>query len=586
MNIKQPAGYDISHYEEIVDFSAISPRPALIITKATEGISFIDDKFERFFAGMKKAGIFRGAYHFHRKAFPAKTQADHFLNVCQMAGVMDRDILVLDVEEGGETAAQLMEWFERVRTVRPFNPVMIYSRKNLLDPILMTTAQKNYFKQIPVWTAGYPYNPDDYFSPPASYIPDQTRWGPVWMWQYSDKGVVSGIQGQVDLNWLSAELLTLVGGENPGSDVTEAWFDSRVLYTRGHRDSPRPFNFHVTTFRREDVERIHVNGLGFQGTGMYFWETRGKPDIVINGGHADYSISPPVPLSVVVSDGNLQKASTSEYSIQFDDKHQPIGMLWFKDLEAFNAVGISDILLLDGIVPASVRVMTIMDILKTTIPFVDNTYVDPRNAIFWNDTEYILIDIDGRNDGTQGLTRLELAHFAKSIGAKWGGNLDGGDSNTLIFNKNGTPVVKNNPPDGKLHAVANHVGFWIKSGVTPPPDGGTPMPQDTYITNPNRPSPLYSSNGKYREDIPAATVIACDWLWPDGPLAGMRKIVSGYITDGDRFIKDVDIDLYTAPPPPPPPTDPTLPDVPYTFTLGDGVNYQKETITGILKSLK
>ena len=34
--------------------------------------------------------------------------------------------------------------------------------KNILDPIVTTTAQKDYLKQIPVWTAGYPANPDNY----------------------------------------------------------------------------------------------------------------------------------------------------------------------------------------------------------------------------------------------------------------------------------------------------------------------------------------------------------------------------------------------------------------------------------------
>ena len=238
MQIKQPACYDVSHYEEITDFNAITPRPLLMITKATEGSGWVDDKFVRFFDGMKRAGIRRGAYHFHRKAYSSTSQANNFINMCEAGGVTSQDILVLDVEEGGESAAQLQSWFEIVGGRFPNNLLMIYSRKNLLDPIQMllskifpintptfsinmTLAEREFFKKIPVWTAGYPFTPDNYNSPPSSYIPDQTKWGPVWLWQYSDKGVIVGITGGVDLNWMSPDIQNWLGSppEPPAGNV-------------------------------------------------------------------------------------------------------------------------------------------------------------------------------------------------------------------------------------------------------------------------------------------------------------------------------------------------------------------------------
>ena len=200
MNIKSPPVYDVSAWKEILDFTLVNPRPLLFITKATEGASFVDSKFVRFFQGMASIGVARGVYHFHRKAYDAVRQANHFINTIR-GHITDKDLLILDVEEGGESALQLKTWLDTVRAAFPRNRLLIYSAKWILDSIPMTAAQKTYFKQIDIWIAGYPYLPD-LWSYPTGYIPDQTKWGKVVLWQYSDKGVVSGVQGSVDLNWI------------------------------------------------------------------------------------------------------------------------------------------------------------------------------------------------------------------------------------------------------------------------------------------------------------------------------------------------------------------------------------------------
>lgn len=249
MIIKQPPGYDTSHWKDIPDFTAIEPRPRIIITKATEGNAGIDSKFTTYYPAILAAGYARGCYHFHRKAaynpkFPF-TQAKHFCDTIQPY-IQDDDILVLDVEEGGELAEMLVNWFAYVQNQYPNNRVMLYSRKNILDPIPMymplvraiapryadamifgehplnaiemTAEQRAVMRDIPTWPAGYPANPDLYDTIPSFYIPDQSKYGPPWMWQYSDKGSVKGISGDTDLDWLSAELLAILGDQPP---VTE-----------------------------------------------------------------------------------------------------------------------------------------------------------------------------------------------------------------------------------------------------------------------------------------------------------------------------------------------------------------------------
>ena len=212
MDIKLPACYDISHWKEVSDFNQISPRPFLMITKATEGTTIADSKFTRFMAGMKEAGYRRGCYHFHRKALSPLNQADFF---CEFIGPhIDRNtLLILDVEEGGETAAALQTWFNAVASAYPFNRVLLYSRRDILEKMLMTAAQKEFFKKIDIWAAGYPNDPDKYDYVPSMYMPDPSRFGPVALWQYSAHGAVEGIVGDVDLNWISPAYYQLLGGD-------------------------------------------------------------------------------------------------------------------------------------------------------------------------------------------------------------------------------------------------------------------------------------------------------------------------------------------------------------------------------------
>lgn len=218
MITKQPFVADISHWKEVADFKAISPRPFLMITKASEGVAIVDSKFVRFFAGMKEAGMKRGVYHFNRNTFDGAGQARHFLNIISDY-ITDDDLLILDVEEGSERPADLIAWFDTVRAARPRNRLLLYSRRNILESILLTTTQKAYFKIIPVWVAGYPANPDEYETVPNFYIPDPTRYGPVVLWQYSAHGSITGIDGDTDLNWISDTFYKILGGQTLPPEV-------------------------------------------------------------------------------------------------------------------------------------------------------------------------------------------------------------------------------------------------------------------------------------------------------------------------------------------------------------------------------
>lgn len=258
VQIKPPPIYDTSHWKVIPDFALVDPRPKLVLTKATEGTSYVDPTFIKYFQDLLQDGIGRGCFHFFRKAQDSLAQAKHFCNTIRPP-ITDKDILVLDVEEGGETAAQLKTWLEHVRSQFPRNLILIYSRKNILEaiptfvrqglnvrwlaekvapylpaPVLktldytfamverrnnvlnaiqMTMAERAFFKEFPTWPAGYPLNPDLYSTIPSFYIPDQARWGEPWLWQYTDRAFVKGISNEVDCNLGLPPLLKWLGSE-------------------------------------------------------------------------------------------------------------------------------------------------------------------------------------------------------------------------------------------------------------------------------------------------------------------------------------------------------------------------------------
>jgi len=229
MIIKHPAAYDGSHWKIIKDFKLIDPKPLVFITKATEaypGTPFnntTDPTFIPYFKGMMEINCIRGAFHFFRKNYDVVKQANHFLSVLSSVDILPTDILVLDFEEGGEKASQLWQWHEIVKKAYPDNLRLNYSRKNLFDAVVMTQAEKEYFKKIFSWTAGYPYFPDLFSTIPSGYTPDQSKYGPALFWQYSESGTVEGIVGGVDLNWINPLYIPLLGSNTIGEAMDGNW---------------------------------------------------------------------------------------------------------------------------------------------------------------------------------------------------------------------------------------------------------------------------------------------------------------------------------------------------------------------------
>lgn len=92
---------------------------------------------------------------------------------------------------------------------------------------------------------------------------------------------------------------------------------------------------------------------------------------------------------------------------------------------------------------------------------------NPRTAIGFNkdNTEMIMVTIDGRNKNYVGVKQTELAEILLDLGAYNAVNMDGGGSTTMgiDFLKNSNITVVNIPSDGKERKIASGVGVFNTS---------------------------------------------------------------------------------------------------------------------------
>lgn len=178
-------GIDLSSHNGAVDFDSLSSQGIkFALIKATEGSTFKDPAFHSNYRRARQAGLKIGAYHFFRFETPGHMQAINLLN-----SVRGRQLdfpLIIDIEEWGnpharptdEITAALDEMIGYLADSG--HQVMIYTNKDGHSRFV-----QGRFDHIPLWICSLNSSP--------------TR--PGWtLWQYSHKGGLRGLGGNIDLN--------------------------------------------------------------------------------------------------------------------------------------------------------------------------------------------------------------------------------------------------------------------------------------------------------------------------------------------------------------------------------------------------
>lgn len=205
-------GVDVSHHQGVIDWKKVKQSGvAFAYIKASEGAIAQLDYLKANYTKAVQAGLLVGVYHFHRSNIDSSTQSAVFLNTLRTAGAQSAVLPpMIDVETPDSTPAetiklrlshsvQQVEVDLKVRTI-------LYTNKNFWEENHLGDG----FSGHSLWIARYLHDaPAQAVAPPASDIaqvkPPQgfTKWD---IWQYSEKGRVSGITTNVDLDYFPGSL--------------------------------------------------------------------------------------------------------------------------------------------------------------------------------------------------------------------------------------------------------------------------------------------------------------------------------------------------------------------------------------------
>lgn len=195
---------DISHHNEgivwdsllvLVDSRGYTSRDLLhakkvlpvtrIVIKATEGEKMVDSRFDTYWkeAGARK--YTRGAYHFFRSSKDPAKQAAHYIKHVRLRHSDLPPILDVETIHAGcskeELNRKVLIWLQTVEKHFGRTPI-VYASDSFAHDILSREITGHY----PMWIARYNDNPPKFQS-----------WA---MWQFTDKAVLYGISGFVDLS--------------------------------------------------------------------------------------------------------------------------------------------------------------------------------------------------------------------------------------------------------------------------------------------------------------------------------------------------------------------------------------------------
>ncbi|MFT9848530.1 GH25 family lysozyme [Aneurinibacillus sp. REN35] len=195
----QIKGIDVSHWNGVVDWKKVAADGVkFVFLKASEGTSYVDKTFKTNAARANAAGIHVGAYHYAKfdSVAEAKAEVQHFLRT--VSGVKITYPLVLDLEENKKKASKVVltdaavAFLDAIEKAGYF--AMIYAGKSFLETQLDEKRLNPYAK----WIARY----NSFLGRGAD------------IWQYTDKGKVNGISGNVDMNWSYCDFAALISSKN------------------------------------------------------------------------------------------------------------------------------------------------------------------------------------------------------------------------------------------------------------------------------------------------------------------------------------------------------------------------------------
>ncbi len=156
-----------------------------VILKATEGEKYTDRRFKEYWEEAGKRDYPRGAYHFFRSSRHPEKQAQHYISQVKLRHSDLPPVLDVETMHEGCTKQELndkvLAWLRTVEKHYGRTPI-VYTSDSYARDILSPEITQRY----PMWIARYNRN--------------EPKFKPWTMWQFTDKAVLYGASGYVDLS--------------------------------------------------------------------------------------------------------------------------------------------------------------------------------------------------------------------------------------------------------------------------------------------------------------------------------------------------------------------------------------------------
>ncbi len=201
--VVRPLGVDVSSYQHgsSLDWSRVKAAGQDFgFVKATEGSSYTNPYLAGDWAGLRNAGMGRGAYHFAQPSASLQSAVDQARYFVAAVGTTQQPgalAPLLDLEvSNGLSSAQLVAWthawLDTVQHLTGRRPI-IYTYAYFWRTAM---ADDQGFTSSPLFLADY----HDRSGRTAPSMPLPGGWQQWTFWQYTDSGQIPGIAGYVDLD--------------------------------------------------------------------------------------------------------------------------------------------------------------------------------------------------------------------------------------------------------------------------------------------------------------------------------------------------------------------------------------------------
>lgn len=207
-------GIDVAKWNGKIDWNKVKQQKSFAILKVTQKNNHVEESFERNYAGATNAGLPVGVYRYvYAKNIPeAKAEATAITKACLGKNIpygVWLDLEDKSIKNVGKTNLTSIIIEEANILCAAGFKVGIYCNKDWYDNILETDLLK---KEFPFWIARYPLADHGKYNAGSKLNPRDY----AVAWQYSSKGKVNGIAGNVDLDVLFDD----ISGEfNPGKEM-------------------------------------------------------------------------------------------------------------------------------------------------------------------------------------------------------------------------------------------------------------------------------------------------------------------------------------------------------------------------------